>query len=92
MTHGDVQEGENAALLASNPSSCVSPDRACNPGPAGDTISDPLCMHISTLGQTDSHDIFDQCKKGATAKYSSVSADLSVPRRIWNTIAERADV
>lgn len=92
MTHGDVQEGENAVLVVSNPSSSVSPDQAYNLGPARDAISDPFCMHVHTCDQTDSNDIFDHCIKSAHAKYSRVSADLSVQRRVWSNIAKRADV
>lgn len=46
VRRGDVQEGEAAVLVASNPSSPVSPDLAHNPGPARDAASVPFYMHI----------------------------------------------
>lgn len=45
VRRGDVQEGEAAAPVASNPSSLVSPDLAYNPGPARDAVSGPFYMH-----------------------------------------------
>lgn len=45
VRRGDVQEGEAAAPVASNPSSPVSPDLAYNPGPARDAVSGPFYMH-----------------------------------------------
>lgn len=46
VRRGDVQEGEAAVPVASNPSSPVSPDSAHNPGPASDAISDPLYPRV----------------------------------------------
>lgn len=46
VRRGDVQEGEAAAPVASNPSSPVSPDLAYNPGPARDAVSVPFYKHI----------------------------------------------
>lgn len=46
VRRGDVQEGEAAVPVASNPSSPICPDLAHNPGPARDAVSGPFYMHI----------------------------------------------
>lgn len=48
VRRGDVQEGEAAVPVESNPSSPVSPDSAHNPGPARDAVSDPLHPRVAT--------------------------------------------